>query len=183
MNFPYSLEISAPWYLPHAPIPYSAGSIFHYCAFSFKNCIFVLMALIFRYLYLASFILGAIFLVWAGILFIVQGKPEEGRKRLLWAVIGLVVALISYAVTLFIYNVVLQQPLIDDLNSNGTDTIYNQNPRGCDIGRSNCQRNSDGGTRSGGSRGGITPNGGAKDGLGPVEWYWPEDNLEIDNSL
>jgi len=42
-------------------------------------------------------ILAAIFIVWGGVNVILQGKIDEGKTRLIYGVIGLVIALLGYA--------------------------------------------------------------------------------------
>lgn len=89
---------------PVSNVPY-AGRIpptVPYCSISFANCIFFLLSLFFKILFYLAIILAAIFFAWAGILFITQGKPDRARERLIWGAVGLVVAILSLAITIFI---------------------------------------------------------------------------------
>ncbi len=82
-----------------------------WCAQSIYACIFNIVAIIFRIVYTLSFFLSAIFLAWGGILFITGGgdtkKLEKAKNTLLWAVIGLIVALLAWAVVLLIQHFVI----------------------------------------------------------------------------
>jgi hypothetical protein len=43
-------------------------------------------------------ILAAIFIVWGGVNVILQGKIDEGKNRLIYGIVGLVIALLGYAI-------------------------------------------------------------------------------------
>ena len=65
------------------------------------STLLIIFDLVFRIvMYLASG-LAVVFFIWAGILYITgKGKTEKGdiaKDRLVWGVVGLVIALISYA--------------------------------------------------------------------------------------
>jgi hypothetical protein len=51
--------------------------------------------------------LGVIYIIWGGINTIIQGKIDEGKNRLIYGVIGVVIALISYALVVMIQNIVV----------------------------------------------------------------------------
>jgi len=51
-------------------------------------------------------ILAAVFIVWGGVNVILQGKIDEGKNRLIYGVIGLVIALLGYAIIQLIGGVV-----------------------------------------------------------------------------
>jgi hypothetical protein len=50
--------------------------------------------------------LGVIFIIWGGINTIVQGKIDEGKSRLIYGVVGVVIALIAYALVVMIQTIV-----------------------------------------------------------------------------
>ena len=76
----------------------------------FFNCLLVFFSFLFKFLIVLSGALAVIMFIWAGIIFIVGGHDEkkrtEAKNRLIWGMIGLVVALISYALVVFIQNTV-----------------------------------------------------------------------------
>jgi hypothetical protein len=43
-------------------------------------------------------ILAAIFIVWGGVNVILQGQIDEGKNRLIYGIVGLVIALLGYAI-------------------------------------------------------------------------------------
>jgi hypothetical protein len=53
-------------------------------------------------------ILAAIFIVWGGVNVILQGKIDEGKNRLIYGIVGLVIALLGYAIVQLIGAVVQQ---------------------------------------------------------------------------
>jgi uncharacterized membrane protein YjfL (UPF0719 family) len=72
------------------------------CGNDFFQCLGFFFEKIFKIIITLALPLSAIFIVWAGILYITKGggKEEDIKKihqRLVWAVIGLVVALLSFA--------------------------------------------------------------------------------------
>ena len=72
------------------------------CGNDFFQCLGFFFEQIFKVIITLALPLSAIFIVWAGILYITKGggKEEDIKKihqRLVWAVIGLVVALLSFA--------------------------------------------------------------------------------------
>jgi hypothetical protein len=50
--------------------------------------------------------LGVIFIIWGGINTIIQGKIDEGKNRLIYGVVGVVIALIAYALVVMIQNII-----------------------------------------------------------------------------
>jgi len=69
------------------------------------------IANLFRWVFLIlTWVAGAlavIYIVWGGINVIIQGKIDEGKNRLIYGAIGLVIALISYALVKLIENIVI----------------------------------------------------------------------------
>jgi len=53
-------------------------------------------------------ILAAIFIVWGGVNVILQGNIDEGKNRLIYGIVGLVIALLGYAIIQLIGRVVTQ---------------------------------------------------------------------------
>jgi hypothetical protein len=51
--------------------------------------------------------LGVIYIIWGGINTIIQGKIDEGKNRLIYGVVGVVIALIAYALVVMIHNIVV----------------------------------------------------------------------------
>ena len=51
-------------------------------------------------------ILAAVFIVWGGVNVILQGKIDEGKNRLIYGIVGLVIALLGYAIIQLIGGVV-----------------------------------------------------------------------------
>jgi len=51
--------------------------------------------------------LGVIFIIWGGINTIIQGKIDEGKNRLIYGVVGVVIALIAYALVVMIQNIIV----------------------------------------------------------------------------
>lgn len=54
--------------------------------------------IVFRVLIWLALGFAVIFFAWAGVLIIVQGKIDAGKDKLIYGVVGLVIALISWAV-------------------------------------------------------------------------------------
>jgi hypothetical protein len=50
--------------------------------------------------------LGVIYIIWGGINTIIQGKIDEGKNRLIYGVVGVVIALIAYALVVMIQNII-----------------------------------------------------------------------------
>ncbi len=69
------------------------------------------IANIFRWVFLIlTWIAGAlavIYIIWGGINVIIQGKIDEGKNRLIYGVVGLVIALISFALVKLIETIVV----------------------------------------------------------------------------
>jgi len=51
--------------------------------------------------------LGVIYIIWGGINTIIQGKIDEGKNRLIYGVVGVVIALIAYALVVMIHNIIV----------------------------------------------------------------------------
>jgi hypothetical protein len=51
--------------------------------------------------------LGVIYIIWGGINTIIQGKIDEGKNRLIYGVVGVVIALIAYALVVMIQNIIV----------------------------------------------------------------------------
>jgi len=97
------------------------------CGQNFYECLIFFFYRILGVISVLAMALSAIFIAWAGILYIVKGgvKDEDTKKirqRLIWAVVGLVVAFLSYAfvralefwmarLEVFLYNLTLAQSL------------------------------------------------------------------------
>jgi type IV secretory pathway VirB2 component (pilin) len=69
------------------------------------------IANIFKWVFLIlTWIAGAlavIYIIWGGINVIIQGKIDEGKNRLIYGVVGLVIALISFALVKLIETIVV----------------------------------------------------------------------------
>lgn len=63
-----------------------------------RDCILSIGARIVYLLMYIAIIVSGIFLVWGGILFITEGKADNAKNKVLFAVIGLVVALLSWGI-------------------------------------------------------------------------------------
>ncbi len=92
--FNYSLAQGLDFPAQRIPPDINCGQDFFKClAFFFDKILKVIIALA-----LAS---SAIFIAWAGILYIIQGntgaKDKDIHKRITWASFGLIVALLAYA--------------------------------------------------------------------------------------
>lgn len=86
--------------------PGQTPPVIGWCALSFVGCIFNILALIFKILYYLAFFLAVIFIVWGGITFITGGgsadRIKKAKQILIWAGIGLVVAILAYAFVILI---------------------------------------------------------------------------------
>jgi TRAP-type C4-dicarboxylate transport system permease small subunit len=74
-----------------------------------KVCILFYVQRILSFLYVLALMLGVIFLAWAGILYITQpAKSSEIHKRLIYGVLGIVLAILSFTIVkiinLFFFN-------------------------------------------------------------------------------
>jgi hypothetical protein len=69
------------------------------------------IANIFKWVFLIlTWIAGAlavIYIIWGGINVIIQGKIDEGKNRLIYGIVGLVIALISFALVKLIETIVV----------------------------------------------------------------------------
>lgn len=94
-------QISAPDKLPDQFLGCAPGD-------KLTACIGKIAVQILRFLMLLAIIFAAIFLVWSGIEYILKGADAEKRKhaldRIIYSVIGLIVALISFAMINIIRN-------------------------------------------------------------------------------
>lgn len=63
-----------------------------------RDCILSIGAGVVYLLMYIAIIISGIFLVWGGILFITEGKADNAKSKVLFAVIGLVVALLSWGI-------------------------------------------------------------------------------------
>lgn len=76
----------------------------------FSECLSLLFMGVLRALTSLATALAIIFITWAGILYITKGssgeKSKEIHKRIIWAVVGLIVALLSYALVIFLEKVI-----------------------------------------------------------------------------
>jgi uncharacterized membrane protein YjfL (UPF0719 family) len=89
---------------PPPPLPFPVHTLppTIHCGTDFFDCLNLFFNIIFRLILLLAVALSTIFIVWAGILYITKGggKEEDIKKihqRLVWAAVGLVVALLAYA--------------------------------------------------------------------------------------
>lgn len=77
---------------------------------TFQVCLTKIFAIVFRVLIFVAGGLAVVFFIIAGILYITGGSNQETRDRsksmLIWGAIGLVVALIAYAVVKLLQNIV-----------------------------------------------------------------------------
>jgi heme A synthase len=64
-----------------------------------KICILYYVQRILSFLYVLALALGAVFLTWSGILYITQpGKSQDTHKKLLYGIIGIVIAIFSFTI-------------------------------------------------------------------------------------
>jgi len=93
LGFNFSLAQNLPFPSQSLPPVINCGTNFFAClAFFFQKTLQIIVVL--------ALVLSTIFIAWAGILYINkggEGKEGEIRKRIVWAALGLVVALMSYA--------------------------------------------------------------------------------------
>lgn len=72
------------------------------------ECLTIFFSILFKILTILAGVFAVIIITWAGILFIVKGADEkkriEAKNMLIWAAIGLIVALISYSLVILIEN-------------------------------------------------------------------------------
>jgi len=73
---------------------------------SVREVIFNIFEWIFRILTWVAAAAAVLFIMWGGVNVIFQGKIDEGKTRLIYGVIGLVIALISYALVTVIHTIV-----------------------------------------------------------------------------
>ncbi len=71
-----------------------------------RDVIFNIFEWLFRILTWVAAAAAVLFIIWGGINVIFQGKIDEGKTRLIYGVIGLVIALISYALVTVIHTIV-----------------------------------------------------------------------------
>jgi uncharacterized membrane protein YjfL (UPF0719 family) len=70
------------------------------CGDNFFTCLGFFFQKVLQIIIVLSLVLSTIFIAWAGILYITKGgggKEGEIRKRIIWAAVGLVVALMAFA--------------------------------------------------------------------------------------
>jgi hypothetical protein len=76
----------------------------------FFDCLAFISARIFRAVVTIAFILSIFFIAWGGMEYILYGADKEKRKiasrRLIWSVIGLIIALLSFAFVYFLHNII-----------------------------------------------------------------------------
>ncbi|MCS7183730.1 MAG: hypothetical protein NZ866_00025 [Patescibacteria group bacterium] len=63
-----------------------------------RDTIVEIFNIVFRVIIWISVALAIIFFAWAGVLIIVQGKFDAGKDKIIWGIIGLIVALVAWAV-------------------------------------------------------------------------------------
>lgn len=82
---------------------------------SLAQCMMRIFAKILRIVMVLAIGLAAIMFAWAGILYVTQGEgaKEKAKNKIIYAAIGLVVALLSWVITAFLKGVVTRgnQPL------------------------------------------------------------------------
>jgi|YelNatPaOPRAMG01_1025707.scaffolds.fasta_scaffold145968_2 hypothetical protein len=74
---------------------------------SVKDLLLNLFQWAFKILTWVAGALGVIYIIWGGINTIIQGKIDEGKNRLIYGVVGVVIALIAYALVVMIHNIIV----------------------------------------------------------------------------
>ncbi|MCS7200688.1 MAG: hypothetical protein NZ822_00855, partial [Patescibacteria group bacterium] len=73
-----------------------------------KDCLWYYVELVMIFLYRLAIALAVIFIAWAGLLYILQPeKTKEIHKRLIWGVIGAVIAILSFTIVRLIETFIL----------------------------------------------------------------------------
>ncbi len=72
---------------------------------NFRTCILEIGKKIVVILMYIALVISGIFLVWGGILFITEGKADNAKNKVLFAIIGLVVALLSWGIVRIIEDI------------------------------------------------------------------------------
>lgn len=92
-----------------APAEYSgAFPVVSACKQGVGQCLLFLFDRALRILYTGSLVLGVIFLMWAGILYIINPeKVTDTHKRFQWGVIGIIVSIISFSIVIGLENWVI----------------------------------------------------------------------------
>jgi len=78
-------------------------------AASFRDALIRVLGAALRILTWVAGTLAVIFIAWGGINVIIQNKIDEGKQRLIYGAIGLVIALLSYAIVSLINIVITTQ--------------------------------------------------------------------------
>lgn len=63
-----------------------------------RETILNIFQIVFRVLIWLALAFAVIYFAWAGILIIIQGKFDEGKGKIIYGIVGLIIALISWAV-------------------------------------------------------------------------------------
>jgi hypothetical protein len=74
---------------------------------SVKDLLLNIFQWVFKILTWVAGALGVIYIIWGGINTIIQGKIDEGKNRLIYGVVGVVIALIAYALVVMIHNIIV----------------------------------------------------------------------------
>ncbi|GIW67176.1 MAG: hypothetical protein KatS3mg096_044 [Candidatus Parcubacteria bacterium] len=110
------------------------------CGENFFACLGFFFNKILRIIIVLALVLAAIFIAWAGILYISKGSPgEKGKEihqKIIYAVIGLVVALLSYAFVMAIETWLTKQQIYLPINFTYAQVTEPELPKkiaGCNI--------------------------------------------------
>ncbi len=98
------IEFTAPWTRQGQELPELSCS-----QLGVGGCIALFADKILEIFYRLSLFIGAIMLIWAGLLYITGAKePKSVHKYLIWGFIGIALAVLAYSIVLGIENFILR---------------------------------------------------------------------------